>query len=43
MYLCGRKPPRNLAQNAATIRWSNSGRLHYLLNHRSKIFSHLGG
>ena len=40
-YLCSRKPPRNPAQNAATIRWSNSGRLYYLLNHKSKIFSHL--
>ena len=43
MYLCSRKPPRNLTQNAATIRWSNSGRLRYLLNHKSKIFSHLKG
>ena len=33
--------PRNLAQNAATIRWSNSGRLHYLPIYKSKIFSHL--
>ena len=41
MYLCSRKPPRNLTQNAATIRWSNSGRLHYLLIYKSKIFSHL--
>ena len=43
MYLCSRKPPRNLTQNAATIRWSNSRRLRYLLNHKSKIFSHLKG
>ena len=42
-YLCSRKPPRNPAQNAATIWWSNSGRLHYLLNYKSKIFSHLKG
>ena len=41
MYLCSRKPPRNLAQNAATIRWSYSGRLHYLLIHKPKIFSYL--
>ena len=26
VYLCSRKPPRDLTQNAATIRWSNSGR-----------------
>ena len=43
MYLYNRKPPRNLTQNAATIRWSNSGRLHYLLIYKLKIFSHLGG
>ena len=42
-YPCNRKPPRNLAQNTATIRWSNSGGLHYLLIHKSKIFSHLDG
>ena len=29
-YPCNRKPPRNLTQNAATIRWSNSERLRYL-------------
>lgn len=36
----GRKPPRNLTQNTATIRWSNSGKLHYLLIYKSKIFSY---
>ena len=40
-YLCSRKPPRNLTQNAATIRWSNSGRLRYLQKDKSKIFSYL--
>ena len=35
------KPPRNLTQNAATIRWSNRGRLRYLQKDKSKIFSHL--
>ena len=41
VYLCSRKPPRDLTQNAATIRWSNSGRLRYLQKDKSKIFSHL--
>ena len=40
-YLRSRKPPRNLTQNAATIRWSNSGRLRYLQKDKSKIFNHL--
>ena len=31
----------NLVQNAATIRWSNSGRLRYLQKDKSKIFSFL--
>ena len=38
-YLRSRKPPRNLTQNAATIRWSNRQLL--WLKVTSKIFSHL--